>query len=387
MSGTRGRSRTSSTFALLFAMVVGACGGTGAQATAAPSAPAASAAAAANPALDALIAAAKAEGKLVISGPPTPETRASLPKAFKDRFGIDIEYLSGSTGTLLVKVESERKAGLYTLDVILGGAQSLYQVAYAGKMLDPVKPALIDKEVLDGSKWISGSPWFMDPEGQYILRIANYVTNHVVVNTKNVKVADLKSWKDLQKPEYKGKLSFYDPTTAGTGWNTANFLLRNLGDAYIRSVYVDQQPGLSSDFAQLADWMARGQYPISMGLRESEIEKLRSEGFPVEVVPSMPEAPGLITAGFGLAVMMNKAPHPNAAKLFVNWIVTKEGQEVWSKGEKVASVRLDVDNAKIVPAYAIPKSGVKYFDSYDYDFTVNSRNPQELEKLKKLVSK
>jgi len=370
----------------VFALVAFACG----PQTSAPVSPAASATAArvTSPEWDALVAAAKQEGKLVLAGPPTPETRANLPKRFKERFGIEMEYIApGSTSDLLVKMEAERKSGLYTIDAIVGGAQSLYTVAYANKMIDPIKPILINPEATDGSKWVGGKVWYADPEGQYILRLSNYVTNHVVVNTSVVKVADIKSWKDLLDPKYRGKLSFYDPTRAGTGWNTANYLLRRLGDDYIHKLYVDQQPGISADFAQIADWMARAQYPISAGLRESEIEKLRSDGFPVEVLPSMPEAPGLTTAGFGLGVLVNRAPHPNAAKVFLNWMATREGQESWHGTERTVSIRTDVDNTKWAAPYALPKPGVDYFDSYDYEFTVNSRSPAELERLKKLISK
>jgi iron(III) transport system substrate-binding protein len=369
-------------------LLLSACAPGPAAAPSGPAATSATATAATSPEWTALIAAARQEGKVVIAGPPTPETRANLPKVFKDRFGVEMEYIApGSTSDLLVKMEAERKAGLYTIDAIMGGAQSLYTKAYADKMIDPIKPVLINAEALDASKWVGGKVWFQDPEGSYILRMSNYVTNHVVVNTSVVKVADIRSWKDLLDPKYTGKISFYDPTRAGTGWNTANYLLRKLGDDFIRKLYVDQKPGISSDFAQLADWMARAQYPISAGLRESEIERLRQDGFPVEVLPSMPEAPGLTTAGFGLGVLVNKAPHPNAAKLFLNWMATRDGQEAWHSTERTVSVRTDVDNSKWAAPYAIPKPGVEYFDSYDYDFTVNSRSPAELERLKKLVSK
>ncbi len=381
----RERTRRGAVALVAISVLALACGGP------APSAgPNASptASAATSPEWDALVAAAKQEGKLVVAGPPTPETRANLPKVFRDRFGIEMEYIApGSTSDLLVKLEAERKSGLYSVDVIVGGAQSLYTKAYRDKMIDPIKPFLVNPEATDASKWVGGKVWFADPEGAYILRLSNYVTNHVVVNTSVVKVADIRSWNDLLDPKYRGKLSFYDPTRAGTGWNTANYLLRRLGDAFIRRLYVDQQPAISADFAQLADWMARAQYPISAGLREAEIEKLKADGFPVEVLPSMPEAPGLTTAGFGLGVLMNKAPHPNAAKVFLNWMATREGQSAWHSTERTVSIRTDVDNTKWAAPYAIPKPGVEYFDSYDFDFTVNSRSPAELERLKKLVTK
>lgn len=332
-----------------------------------------------------LIAAARAEGKVIVSGPPTPATRQILPAKFKERFDLELEYFSpGSTSDLLTRLEAERKSGLYTVDVLIGGAQSLYTKVYKDKMADPIKPVLILPEVLDGSKWVDGKVWFMDPEQQTILRLANYVTNHIVVNTEYVKPDEIKNWRDLLDPKFQGKISTYEPTRAGSGWNTANFLQTELGDDFIRQLYVDQKPGISRDYRQLSDWMARGTYPISLGLREAEIDALRADGFKVEVVPSPSDVPAAVTAGFGLGVLMNQAPHPNAAKLFINWIASKEGQEAFLQGEKTASVRTDVDNSWAQP-YAIPAKGVKFFDTYGWDYTLESRSPRKLEKLKQLI--
>ncbi len=84
---------------------------------------------------------------------------------------------------------------------------------------------------------------------------------------------------------------------------------------------------------------------------------------------------------------MNQAPHPNAAKLFVNWIVTREGQEVWHSTQRTVSLRVDVDSSRWAPAYVIPRPGVDYFDSYGWDFTLDSRDPKDLDALKKLIGR
>jgi iron(III) transport system substrate-binding protein len=334
-----------------------------------------------------LIAAAQQEGKVVVSGPPTPETRKVVPEVFKERFGFEMEYFApGSTTDLLNRMEGERAAGLYTVDVIVGGAQSLYYQAYEGKILDPVQPILFHPEVTDPSKWIGGKVWFMDPEQQYILRLSNYQTNHIVVNKDVVKPDEIKTWKNLLEPKYRGKISVYEPIIAGTGWNTGNYLWKKLGDDFIKQLYVDQQPAVSRDFRQLSDWTARGIYPISLGLREAEIDTLQKQGFPIAVVPPPGDIAVPVTAGFGLGVLVNKAPHPNAAKLFLNWIATREGQETWQKAERTVSVRTDVDNAW-ASSYAKPQPGTQFFDTYDWDYTRASRNPAELEKLKQLIGR
>src|SRR3954469_20272306 len=112
------------------------------------------------------------------------------------------------------------------------------------------------------------------PDQQYILRLSNYVTMQVSTNTQFVSPNDIKTWRDLLEPRYRGKISVYEPTIPGTGWNDANYLLRVFGEEFIRALYVDRQPGVSRDTRQISDWMARGTYPISLGLNSAEIEPL-----------------------------------------------------------------------------------------------------------------
>ena len=335
---------------------------------------------------NALVEAARREGTVVFSGPPTPEVRRELPAAFKRRFGVEMEYLGGRTGDLMSRLEAERDSGQYTLDAMVAGAQSSYLVGYPKKMYDPLLPALIHPEATDPTKWVGGRIWFMDPEQQYILRLSNYVSSNVVVNTEHVRPEEIQSWRDLLDPRYRGKISVYDPAVGGTGSVMAAYLLRMLGEDYVRALYQTQQPGVSREDRQLADWMARGLYPISLGLSTAEIETLKKDGFPVTVLKGFPEAPGYVTSGFGMASLINNAPHPNAAKLLLNWLAMKEGNEVYNRAQVIVSVRTDVDNSW-APEYIIPKPGVEYFDSHDWYFTHEARNPEELAKLRRLTGR
>jgi iron(III) transport system substrate-binding protein len=243
---------------------------------------------------------------------------------------------------------------------------------------------LIHPEATDPSKWIKGAPWYMDPENQYILRISNYASLSLTTNTQFVRAEEITGFRDLLRPEYRGRISVYDPIRPGTGWNTANYLLKTLGEDYVKALYQDQQVGVSNEYRVLADWMARGRYPISLGLGTEEIERLRKDGFPIVARRDFADAAGIVTAGFGLVMLMQPAPHPNAAKLFVNWIAMKEGNEVYNRAQMSVSTRRDVDNAW-APDYTIPAAGVDYFDTYDWEFTVNSRAPEEIARLQRLT--
>ncbi|MFN0074525.1 MAG: ABC transporter substrate-binding protein [Chloroflexota bacterium] len=335
---------------------------------------------------DALVDAAKKEGTVVVSGPPTQAVRNDLPKAFKDRFGIELEYLGGRSGDLMTRLKSERSAGQYTLDAMIAGATTLYTQAYPEKMIDPIRPQLFTPEATEGSNWQRGNLWFMDPEDQYLLRLSNQVTLVLSINTQLVQPSEITSWKSLLEPKFKGKISVYDPTVSGPGSANGSYIIEALGDQYFQALYRDQEPGVSREERQLSDWLARGQYPITLGLNAAELEPLKSDGFPVHVVRGLPEAAGTVSAGFGLLALINKPAHPNAAKLFINWMAGKEGGETYNKAQVSVSNRTDIDSSW-VPDYSIPQAGVNYFDIYSWEFTSRERSPEALDRIKRLIAK
>jgi iron(III) transport system substrate-binding protein len=341
------------------------------------------------PQWDALVAAARQEGTVVLGGaPPTPETRQELPEAFKRRFGVTMEYLAtttGSTADVVNKAVAERSAGQHTIDVIVGGSDPLYSVGYPEKLFDPIPPALIHPEATDPARWTGGKVWYMDPDQQYILRLSNQVSLQLSVNTDSVNPAEFKSWRDLLDPRYTGRISAFDYGVPSTGSVVGLFLFEMLGEDYVKALYQGQRVTLSQDARQIGDWLARGTYPITLGLGARDIEALRREGFPIAVaLTGLPDAPSYLTAGFGLAVLVNQAPHPNAAKLLVNWLAMPEGQEVWNRTQRLVSVRTDLDNSW-APDYIIPKPGVQYVDNYEWERTLTKRGPDQVEHLKQLL--
>src|SRR5262249_920990 len=152
----------------------------------------------------------------------------------------------------------------------------------------------------------------------------------------------------------------------------ATMVYLKLGEDFFKKLYIDQKPAVIRDDRQLADALARGTYPIVLGLGQQFFQPLVDDKFPVEVVPNLPEVPDGVTAGFGLMGVMNHAPHPAAAKLFVNWLMSKEGMDFFGKAAQAVPVRLDADTSTF-PKYLVPVPGRDYIDLYDYDFAVNQR--------------
>jgi ABC-type Fe3+ transport system substrate-binding protein len=332
--------------------------------------------------LDDLAAAAKSEGKVVVFGPAHQAVRRILPVAFKKRFGIEMEYIGGRGSAAAAKLRKERAAGLYTADAALAGIQTMSRRFYMGGMLDPLKPLLLPQN-LDGSKWKKGEPWFIDPEKKYALRLFSYVAELFTINTDYVKPADYKTAKGLLlNPKWKGKIVAHDPRRSGTGSNKAAQLYLKYGRDFLQKFYVDQKPRISRRERQITDWLLRGTYPIIMGGDFAEMEKMRKEGLPVKSIFFLSDLPASLSGGNGNLVVFNKRPHPKATKLLVNWLASKEGLEVYARASKRATTRNDIDEAAFLPSQRIPKPGVKYFDTYDWEFSVKTKK-----KVRRMVKK
>jgi ABC-type Fe3+ transport system substrate-binding protein len=322
---------------------------------------------------DELVAEARREGKVVVIGPPDTDVRQTLPAAFKKRFGIAVEYMGGRTSEQATRLRAERSAGLSSTDVTIGGVQSMSTIFYREKMLAPLRPALVLPDVVDPSKWKKGGLWFADPEQQYVLRLSSQVQPSFYINTGAAKPEEFRSGRDLLDPKWKGKIAAEDPALLGSGVNMAARIFIAFGEEGVKRLYVDQAPRISRDQRQLTDWLLRGTYPIVFNADIDQVERMRKEGLPVMAIYGLPGLPATVSAGFGMLAMFDSAPHPAAAQVFVNWLASREGMEIWARARKESPTRNDIDEASFLSATAIPQPGVTYLDTYDWDFTVNIR--------------
>jgi iron(III) transport system substrate-binding protein len=243
---------------------------------------------------------------------------------------------------------------------------------WSAGMHDPIRPVLVDPEVTDPTKWKSGGLWFLDPQDQYILRITRSVGGHVAYNREQVSPDEIRSARDMLNPKWRGKIVTDDPRIAGTGSNNAAVLYAVMGEDYLRQFYVGQQVMFAREERQSADWLARGTYPIQFPANVRYVQPLIEDGFPIGVRPGFDEIAGQISSGSGLVALINRAPHPNAAKLFCNWIAGPEGLEVYSRTQRAPSNRNDIDESWSLDVERT-KPGVSYFDTYEWTFTVETK--------------
>ena len=311
------------------------------------------------------LAAARKEGKVVVSGAPDPVMRNEVIPAFTKRFGIAVDYIAGRSGNFVERVKVERASGVYSVDVYLPGSDTMFNVLYPEKMIDPLKPMLVLPEVTDPKKWKQGKLWFMDPEGEYVLRLFNSVDSLLFINADFVKPEEMSKIEDLLNPKWRGKISTEDPRLdSGNGGNTAARFYKQLGPDFVKKLYIDQKPVVSRDRRQFTDWLARGTQPICISCREDDVRHLRKEGFNLLKIYNLKGLVTSVNASPLLVAAANKAPHPNATRVLLNWLAGKEALEIYSRGFDAATLRTDVDESFLDPRL-IPDPGVQYPDTAD----------------------
>lgn len=316
-----------------------------------------------------LISAAQREVKIVIMGSADPVLRRELPARFKAKFGITLEYVGGRGGDNLARLRMERRAGLYSTDAVMTGNWLEY---YNEKIIDPILPTLILPEVLDSTKWKRGKIWFVDPEEKHVLRLYNYLSGGLLYfNANYAKAEEFRSVKELLNPKWKGKISSLDPTVSGPGQADATRFYRQQGEEFVKRLFIDQKPAFTRDKRQLADWLARGIYPVSLNTETEFIVEMKKQGLSVDMI-SLPDDLGTLSAGNGLVALVNKAPHPYAARVFINWVASREGVEFLGRARQKPTTRNDVDESYALP-WEVPLSGVDYFDLQDWDFVTTTR--------------
>ena len=288
---------------------------------------------------------------------------------------IKISVVAARGGEHVSRVMAERRAGKFLADVGNLGNTSPYTL-YQSKALDPIASAFILPEVKDESKWWQGKQQFIDPEGKFILVYVGAPLFLVGYNTKLVDSSGFKSYWDLLDPRWKGKIVAFDPKAGGFAATRDRFFYHNpeLGPLFLRRLFSEMALTLYARFPQGEDWLAAGKYSICL-CRHQSLSEAKTQGLPVDLIEpsSFKEGVGVETRAKTL-VLMNQAPHPNAAKVFLNWFLSREGQSDFQKTSAKyidagaeGSLRMDISKDDIPPRNRL-NPGVKYLPQWNPDY-------------------
>ena len=289
---------------------------------------------------------------------------------------IKITSITGAGTDLTARIAAERRAGKYLVDVYNGGGNSLFQILYLGKILDPIKPALLLPEVADPQKWWEGKQKYADKEGQYILVYEGNVAAGAGAgyNTQLLDPREYRSYWDFLNPKLRGKIMSTDIRRlrgAGIPWQFL-YYYPDLGPKFLRRLFGEMDVTMVADLRQAVDWLGSGKFALCLPVQGGTIFKAKNQGLPVDQFESYHFKEGVnLSSAFGSLALLNRAPHPNAAKVFVTWLLSREGQTLF---QKVISVPGDARNSRRidVPKDHIPpdeqrRDRMPYFDTDDPD--------------------
>ena len=303
-----------------------------------------------------VVEAAKKEGQVSLYGGQEiahPDIIAAFNKEFPF---IKVLTATGRAPDLMTRIVAERRADKYLADVMASGPNGP-RMLYLGKLLDPIAPAFILPEVTDGSKWYGGKHWYADPDNQYLFQFEGTInTTGLSYNTKLMSAGEIKSYLDLLAPKWKGKLLSMDPRGSTPPTPILILYHRNdVGPEFVRRLYKETEITLFRDRAQGTNWLASGKFPLCLLCRD--IDKVVKQGLPVEEIAPDQLKEGLTVGGGGssVIVLINRAPHANAAKVFINWYLSRQGQMVWQhvmnvkEVEASDSMRIDIPKDDVLP--------------------------------------
>jgi iron(III) transport system substrate-binding protein len=312
---------------------------------------------------DRVLAEAKREGTVAIIGPTGDDRRAALTEGFERQYGITVDYQADAGAGIPPRLTAERGADQYRWDIFIGGTTTGLESLIPMGVFDPLEPALTRPEVKDPAQWRGGALEFVD-EGRTLLVMTPFHRGTLFINTAQVQPDEIKSYRDLLEPRWRGRIVSDDPRRAGPGQATFTFfyLHPELGPDFIRSL-ARQELTIMQDYQQEIDAVGQGRFPLLIGGSDALAEQRIKQGIPMAIVdPRTLRERSDVSPASGSVALFNRAPHPNAARVYLNWLLSKDGQTDYARGAGYVSSRLDVPTDHTFP-WRVPEPGaVKTYD-------------------------
>ena len=327
-----------------------------------------------DPAWDKIVEAAKKEGKLTIySFNFIGDTGISLGKAFKEKYGITVEIITGRGAEFTERLKTEKRMGSILADVCDNNATNAKTMKKEGltKSVAGELPVLREKGV-----WVA-DVLGIDPQDKHLISF-NFTIYSPWVNTRLVKAGEEpKVWKDLLNPRWKGQMIATDTTTSPGLYQSFVPLIREkvVDTEFLKALY-SQDLRFSSTIQDEAGLLARGDRALSIRGNDSVYSRYINEGAPIKIIDL---SDGVVLSVISI-VAFEGSPHPNAAKVFLNWLMSPEGQTAYGKSASAASARKDVPNFLPEAARLTPKNPI-LLTSEDTDESTKLFRERWLDKL------
>lgn len=341
----------------------------------------------ADAAWDKLVADAKAEGKVeVILSGQMPRRLAKVMPEFEKTYGVKVNFQTGSGRQHASRILAERRVGRYTIDAWIGGAVTGNVTLIPNGALTPVEPLLTDPDVKNPAKWYKGRLHYADAAGKYIFAWGASPLQQVSFNTKMVKAEDIPSFESLLDPKWKGKIVSWPPGGTGSAPSVVSMYLHpKIGEQWFRRFIAEMDVTFVTDARQGAEWVATGRFPIGMFGLSTQADAMRGQGFPIQgFLPHAMKEGEFLTSSAANIMALDKAPNPNAMKLFVNWTLSRAAHIHFLRaGRDGDSLRVDVPNDDVPPDGRIRRD-VDYYVAFDDPRWINEQGAI-LEKIRAIM--
>ncbi len=330
---------------------------------------------------DKVVAAAKKEGKVAVSLPASAEMKKQIEEQFKKRYGIEVETFTARGSAAVRRMADEFKAGVRTFDLHIGGSSSIVSGMLDEGILDPIEPWMVLPEVKDPKQWWGGHLW-VDNAKRFVYTFQAYLSEVIWYNSELVKPDEIRSLDDFLNPKWKGKIGYLDPRTPGAGDSTWAFMWKTKGEEYLRKL-VAQDLYLGRDQRVLAESLAKGRVAVMIGLSYYSYLPFLKAGLPIKTLPT-PKEGNYGTGGSGNLAIIKGPAHPNGTKVFVNWLLGREGQEIVSRALGQATRRLDVDTHFLRESGTIAAKDVMPVQEF---LQIENQSEEKLDKVREPASK
>jgi iron(III) transport system substrate-binding protein len=261
--------------------------------------------------------AAKKEGKVMIYTSLNAEEFEPIVKDFSAKYpDIKVEFFRGSSEDVTQKALTEFRAKTYIPDVLETTDVNIVQLLSEGVTGTYVSP--------EAAAYPAGAK---DPAGAYVADRLNLVV--IAYNTDLVKPADApKKWDDLLDPKWSGKIAV-EPDD----WPLMAYTAKVWGDAKAQEFWTKlaaQKPRVIKGHTELANFLVAGEFAVSPTVYAHRVLSLQDKKAPIEMVKTD------TAFGFPHVVAIAKnAPHPNAAKVWIDWLLSEAGQNALVKAGRI----------------------------------------------------
>jgi iron(III) transport system substrate-binding protein len=252
---------------------------------------------------------------------------------------IKVEYSATPGRAMLPRIRQERELGKKLWDLNSGGIGTVVEMKKEG-FFAPIRPLPLP-DIADDRRWIGGmNSLFSDREEKYFLAYLLYIQPSVYVNRDLIREPDLMSSEQLLDPKFRGKIVILNPT-GGSSRQSLYHLAFTYGEGFLRDLLTKQEIIVTDDNRQQVEWVVRGKYPIAIGFSVTLLIPFEKQGLGKNVM-AVEDKIIRTTTGSGVICLFEGAPHPNAAKVYINWLLSQKTQEKLTKNIVHNSRRIDV---------------------------------------------